>query len=345
MNSSATIVESTLGALQDLGRPGASWWGVATNGAADQFSLSYANALVGNDLGLPCLESTVTDLVVRFTDHTIAAVAGAQADVTIDGVPARTNQAFHVPAGATVALRGLRDGTRLYLAVVGGFRATTTFLGSVSPDRTLDFGEPIGPGAELTYQAVPRDALPTHPFGYPHLPSAAVVPDGLARLSTLPGESVNLFADDASILHSEEYVLTDKTDAVGSRLSGPVPRRLDTEEILSRALPIGAVEVSGDELLVLNRGRGLSAGYPVVGVISGPSMNTLSQLAPGATIRFTPVSVEAAVGERRRQAHELATVGERMAVLLADAHRSRDTGHEHGHGCDPHQLHDEHGGS
>lgn len=321
MHSRATIVESTLGALQDLGRPGASWWGVATNGAADQFSLSYANALVGNDLGLPCLESTVTDLVVRFADDTIAAVAGAQADVTIDGAPARTDQAFHVPAGATVAIRGLRGGVRVYLAVVGGFRATTTFLGSVSPDRTLDFGETVRPGAELAYRAVPRDALPAHPFGYPHLPSAAVAPDGRARLSVLPGENVDLFADDATILHSEEYVLTDKTDAVGSRLRGPVPRRLDTDEILSRALPIGAIEVSGDELLVLNRGRGLSAGYPVVGVISGPSMDTLSQLLPGAVIRFAPVSIEAAVRERRRRAHELATVGERMASLLDDAHR------------------------
>lgn len=320
MPSRATVVVATLAALQDLGRPAASWWGVATNGAADQFSLAYANALVGNEAGLPCLETVVTDLAVRFDDDTVVAVAGAEADVTVDDVPARVGQAVHVAAGCTVSVRGIRRGARAYLAVLGGFRTGSTFLGSVSPDRTMDFGVGLATGTEIGYESVSPQVLPDHPFGYPHMPADPVVPDGMARLDVLPGENMDLFLDDARALHVEEYVLTDKTDAVGSRLAGSVPARLDTREILSRALPVGAVEVSGDELLVLNRGRGLSAGYPVVGVVSGPSMDVLSQLTPGATMRFIPTSVDVAVRERRRRTVQLESVRQRMSSMLAAAH-------------------------
>lgn len=315
MSSGATILESTLASLQDLGRVSASWWGVATNGAADQFSLAYANVLVGNERDAPCVETVVTDLVIAFSHDTLVAIAGAQAEVTINEVPVRTHQALHVPAGATVSVRRLRGGVRAYLAVRGGFRTATRFLGSVSPDRTLDFGLELAVGRELAYEPVRTTSLPEHPFGYPHLSPAPVVPDGPARLGVLPGENEDLF-EDVSVLFTEEYRLTDKTDAVGSRLSGPVPRRIDPSEILSRALPIGAIEVSGGELLVLNRGRGLSAGYPVVGVISGPSMNTVSQLGPGAAVHFVPVSVEEALRERRRQEEVLSTVSDRMSSLL-----------------------------
>lgn len=323
MSSHATIVESTLSALQDLGRPTASWWGVAAGGAPDQFSLAYANALVGNSRARPCLESIATDLVVSFSHDTVVAVAGARADVTVDQVPIGTNQAFHIAAGATVSIRHLRDGLRTYLAVAGGFRATDTFLGSVSPDRTLSFGTDTAPGCKLDYDPVVPAALPRHPFGFPRFDTAVVAPTGPTRIAVLPGENVDLFENDAASLFTSRYHLTEKTDAVGCRLSGAVPRHLDRREILSRALPIGAIEVSGDELLVLNRGRGLSAGYPVVGVISGPSMSALSQLSPGAAVDFRPTTPDAALGVRRDQDHELATVTARMRSLLGSAHPDR----------------------
>lgn len=327
VRSHATVIEATLCSVQDLGRPAASWWGVATNGAPDQFSLAYANALVGNDINRPCLEAVATDLVLRFSHDTVVAVTGAHADVALDHVPAPTNQALHIRSGTTLAIRRLRNGVRAYIAILGGFQDVETFLGSVSPDQTLNFGEETVAGYELGYDRVTSTVLPRHPFGFPHLPPTSGLPgtDGHghrpAHLSVLAGENAGMFESNAALLYTSEYHLTPKTDAVGSRLSGPTPRRLDRGEILSRALPIGAIEVSGNELLVLNRGRGLSAGYPVVGVISGPSMDTLSQLAAGDTVRFIPVTVESAVRERRRQEQELQAVSTQMGTLLASAHR------------------------
>ena len=55
-----------------------------------------------------------------------------------------------------------------------------------------------------------------------------------------------------------------ESDHVGLRLAGEAPRRTHAAEILSRGVPVGAVEIppSGG-LLVLLRGRLVTAGYPV----------------------------------------------------------------------------------
>ena len=101
--STATVVEAIFAALQDAGRPAGASWGIAANGALDQFSYHYGNALVGNDRSLPSLETVMTDLVVRFDRAVVAAVTGASAKVTIGGLPARMNQAV-IAAGADLAV-------------------------------------------------------------------------------------------------------------------------------------------------------------------------------------------------------------------------------------------------
>lgn len=312
-----TVVAATFATLQDGGRPTGSWWGIATNGAPDQHSYRFANALLGNVLEAVCLETVMSDLVVRFEDETLIAVTGATARVVVDGLAATTYQAVRVPAGAEVAIRDLHEGTRSYLAVLGGFIAPETFLGSASPDRTLGFGLALLPGTTVDHACAPSDMMRrAYPFGLPRIPTSQPCTGAMVTLEVLPGENADLFEDAAGDVLRGTYRLTDKTDAVGSRLSGPVPRRVDEREILSRALPIGSIEVTGGELLVLNRGRGLSAGYPVVGVITGPSMDTLSQAQPGTPVRFAAADEEAAARHRRRLLVELEETQSRMRRVL-----------------------------
>ncbi|EHY87385.1 biotin-dependent carboxyltransferase family protein [Saccharomonospora azurea] len=315
--STATVVEANFAMLQDAGRPAGASWGIAANGALDQFSYHYGNALVGNPTSLPSLETVLTDLVVRFDHAAVVAVTGAPAVVTVDGHPARSNQATIVPAGAELAVREIREGLRCYVSVFGGFQGGQTFLGSVAPDRTLKFGLDLVPGLELRYGSGERLDTRAREYPFPVLDPPRRPFPAAGQLGVLPGENADLFEDSAAELFAAEYVMTEKTDAVGSRLSGHVPRRHTHGEILSRALPIGSIEVpGGDELLVLNRGRGLSAGYPVVGVICTSSMNELSQTRPGAAVRFVPITEEDARRLRFREAEVVQSTRERMATIL-----------------------------
>jgi allophanate hydrolase subunit 2 len=73
-------------------------------------------------------------------------------------------------------------------------------------------------------------------------------------------------------------------------------------EMLSRGVPIGAVEVpAGDELLVLHRGRGVTAGYPVLAVVTATGLSALGQVRPGQTIRFRHRTRDQAVTAHRSQ--------------------------------------------
>ncbi|WP_016907113.1 biotin-dependent carboxyltransferase family protein [Streptomyces xiaopingdaonensis] len=317
-SGTATVVEGTFAVLQDAGRPAGASWGIAANGALDQFAYHYGNALVGNPMGPPSLEATMTDLVVRFDEDSLVAVTGAHAEVTVGGLSARTNQAVVVPAGWELAVRDIRDGMRSYVSVFGGFHGADAFLGSVSPDRTLGFGLDLVPGTTLSCGDGDRLDLSGRQYAFPECvpPRNPLLAEG--ELGVLPGESRDLFENRAGELFEGDYVMTDKTDAVGARLEGRVPRRLDTGEILSRALPIGSIEVSGGkELLVLNRGRGLSAGYPVVGVICTSSMNALSQTRPGAPVRFVPLTIADARRLRAREAEAVQSVRARMTTVIA----------------------------
>ncbi|OEU94833.1 biotin-dependent carboxyltransferase family protein [Streptomyces oceani] len=325
-SGTATVVQATFAALQDAGRPAGASWGIAANGAPDQFAYHYGNALVGNPTSLPSLETTMTDLVVRFDVEVVVAVTGARAEVTIGGLSARMNQALVVPAGWELTVRDIRDGTRGYVSVFGGFHGANTFLGSVSPDRTLGFGFDLTPGSTLSCGG---DRLDTsgRRYAFPVFdpPRGPLLAEG--ELGVLPGENRDLFEDRASELFEDDYVMTDRTDAVGARLEGRVPRRLDKGEILSRALPIGAVEVAGGkELLVLNRGRGLSAGYPVVGVICTASMNVLSQARPGTSVRFVPLTIADARRLRLREAEVIESVRERMTTIIDSLRVTRPGG-------------------
>jgi len=313
--TTATIVESNHAVLQDAGRPAGAKWAIAANGALDQFSYHLGNALVGNPTSLASLETILSDLVVRFDEDVIIAVTGAHASITIGGVPANANQAIAVPSGRDVAVRGIHSGVRTYLSVHGGFIPHKAFLGSISPDRTLGFGLDLTPGTILQCNTNWLDhTRREYPFPTFTPPRNPILFPG--EIGVLPGENCDMFHNHGQELFSGPYTMTERFDAVGARLTGPIPSRITTGEILSRALPIGAIEVAGgNEILVLNRGRGLSAGYPVVGVIAKFSMDEFSQTLPGDSLQFVPISLEDARRLRIQQSQHLQLIRQQMRSL------------------------------
>jgi allophanate hydrolase subunit 2 len=67
-------------------------------------------------------------------------------------------------------------------------------------------------------------------------------------------------------------------------------------------VPVGAVEVpAGEELLVLHRGRGVTAGYPVLAVVTATGLSALGQVRPGQTIHFRHRTLDQAIAAHREQ--------------------------------------------
>ncbi|MEE1799339.1 allophanate hydrolase [Streptomyces sp. JV176] len=303
--------------VQDLGRVGRSRYGLPANGAADQHSARVANVLCGNDERAPLLEITALDFACVPSSDILIAVTGAPADVIVDGVARPQWEPVPVRAGETVRITGIRRGLRVYLAVLGSFEAEY-LQGSCAPDTILGFGPALRGGDEL----VLRTACPPidHPFSrIPLFRLHAPVPAFPATwtIDVTDGPDRAEFGDTGRRLFDAPFTVSPQSNHIGLRLSGEVPRRVTRGEMLSRGVPIGAVEVpAGDELLVLHRGRGVTAGYPVLAVVTATGLSDLGQVRPGQTIRFRHRTLDQAVTAHRARRHAIDALRTRVRTAF-----------------------------
>jgi biotin-dependent carboxylase-like uncharacterized protein len=315
-----TLVIRTPGltTVQDLGRVGRSRYGLPANGACDQHSARVANVLCGNDDRAPLLEITALDFACTPSSDILIAVTGAPADLTVAGVLRPQWEPVSVRAGDTVRVSNIRQGLRVYLAVLGSFEADY-LQGSCAPDTILGFGTGLGTGDEL----VLRTACPpvVHPFsGIPLFRLHAPVPRFSSpwTIDVTDGPDRAEFGDTGARIFAAPFTVTPQSNHIGLRLRGDVPRRVTKGEILSRGVPIGAVEVpAGDELLVLHRGRGVTAGYPVLAVATATGLSALGQVRPGQAIRFRHRTLDQAITAYRAQRNAVDALRTRVHSTFA----------------------------
>ncbi|MGC7100940.1 biotin-dependent carboxyltransferase family protein [Amycolatopsis lurida] len=317
MAETLTVHQAGRSVVQDLGRFGRTRYGLPVNGALDQYSARVANVLTGNDENAPLVELTALDFSGTPSVDTLIAVTGAPALVTVGGVPVRQWEPVPVGRGQQIRISGINRGLRAYLAVRGSVEAPF-LLGSCAPDTILGFGRSLSDEDELTLggHCPPID----HPvFRHPLFRLGAAVPrfGPPWTIDVTDGPDVAEFGASAERLFTGEFVVSPRSNHIGLRMSGGVPRRTTTGEVLSRGVPVGAVEVpAGDELLVLHRGRGVTAGYPVLAVVTATSLCALGQARPGHPIRFRRRSVAEAVAAHRAQHAAVLALRERVTTVF-----------------------------
>jgi biotin-dependent carboxylase-like uncharacterized protein len=307
-----TVESAGLAVVQDLGRPGHADKGISLNGASDRGSAAMANVLVGNAPETPLLETAGSATSLRFSADTLVAVTGATTRPTVAGGAVPTWDPFVVQAGATLELPTPDQGWRTYVAVAGGLPGDR-LLGSVAPDPMLGVGRRLSRGDRLELSACACG------FTHPHLPlfrlgARRPTWSSTAVVQVTPGPELDEF--DESALRGP-WEVSPHSDQVGLRAEGPTPDRTAATEILSRGVPVGAVQVppSGG-LLVLLYGRLLTAGYPVPYVATTVSLDTLGQVRPGDQLVLRPTDVPSAVAELLQRRRELDEVAERATTAL-----------------------------
>lgn len=312
-----TIRQAGVATVTDLGRRRGPRFGVPVGGALDQGSARLANALVGNDFGAPVLETTAANLEFVCDVDVLIAATGAPMSLLVGGVLQPMNQPVSVPAGVPVRLKFMRGGLRSYVAVHGSFEVPA-LLDSCAPDTVLGFGGLLQIGERIALRRSIAPIINPH-YGAPlyrfdaGLAGSTVGAAGASGLvgSTAPtgapgssrggaltvnvvdGPDIVDFAATADRIFETAYTVGPASNHIGLRLGdGPLPERSTSGEVLSRGVPVGAVEAPpGDELLVLHRGRGVTAGYPVLSVVTTSSLDTLAQARPGDRVAFRRVSV------------------------------------------------------
>ncbi|GAA3127589.1 biotin-dependent carboxyltransferase family protein [Streptosporangium carneum] len=270
--------------VQDLGRPGYGHLGVPHSGAADAPSLRLANRLVGNPEDAAGVELTFGGARLRFVAGAWVAVTGAACplEVVVRGRTVRQGMRapFWVAAGGELRAAIPSAGLRTYVAVRGGLD-TPVVLGSRSTDSLCGLGPPpLSAGATLTVG--PSGGLPP--------PAVDVAPPAPPpdALRVVAGPRDDWFAPDALAgLCAQPYVVSQDSNRVGVRLSGPRLERAREGELPSEGMVAGAVQVPPDgQPIVFLADHPPTGGYPVIAVLTSACLAAAAQLRPGDRVRF-----------------------------------------------------------
>jgi allophanate hydrolase subunit 2 len=191
-------------------------------------------------------------------------------------------------------------------------------LGSVAPDRLLDFGHRllIGDRVKLCSRFDERAhspglILPPRPAGRRGVGADETV------VEVTPGPEWDEFDRAQEYLDGTVLRVSPNSDAMGLRLEGrPLRRRVQTE-LLSRGVPVGAVEVPPrGPLLALLRARYVTAGYPVVAVATCTAVDVLAQLRVGQAVRLRLTTTDRAVGLLKLREEGLARIDRRVRAAF-----------------------------
>jgi biotin-dependent carboxylase-like uncharacterized protein len=299
--------------LQDLGRR-AGRYGLSLNGALDQYSARAGNIRVGSPATAALIEITALDFVCSVDVDVLIAVTGAPADLYVDGRPERQWDPVVVRAGSRVEVRRIRTGLRVYLAVHGGLDGPR-LMGSVTPDLPIGFGRNLAGGDRFVLRTDFRPQA--HPAFEPQLFVLGAERPRFAEswvIDVTEGPDLDQFPQVRTVLDGGVYAVLPESNHIGLRLAGRVPSRSSSAEVLSRGVPVGAVEAPpGEELIVLHRGRGVTAGYAIPAVVTTTSLDCLGQARPGQTVRLRWSTVEAAVERARVRTSALSRLADRVA--------------------------------
>lgn len=302
--------------IQDGGRSGYYHLGIPPSGALDQYSLTAANALVGNGADDAVLEIVYMGPELRFTGPAVVAVTGAEIAPRVNGETRPLWESFAVAEDDVLDFDYLKAGSRAYLAVSGGFD-TRVDLGSRSTYVIGSLGgvdgRPIAEG----------DVLPvgTGAAGRAGL----VVPDGLrpamskdVEVRVVMGLYDHRLTDRgrATFLDTT-WTLTPVADRMGFRYAGgeletvdrepPFGAGQDPSNIVDSPYPIGSIQVPGGvEPIVLHRDAVSGGGYMMVATVLSGDLDIVAQSAPRTRTRFVEVDLETALQLRAERKDRIA---------------------------------------
>jgi len=167
---------------------------------------------------------------------------------------------------------------------------------------------PFGGRALKAGDVLPVASAPLSPPSSSGAP--LMLPEGGARLRVVPAVHCDRFTNDAwTLLLRDRFVITPQSNRMGYRLDGPALTHVDSADILSEAVPLGAIQVpaSGQPILLLS-GRATTGGYATIANVISADLPIAGQLAPGDWIAFDAVTHAEAIAALRARESDLTGV-------------------------------------
>ncbi|MTT31867.1 5-oxoprolinase/urea amidolyase family protein [Terrilactibacillus sp. BCM23-1] len=313
-----------LSTIQDLGRQGFQKHGVIVGGAMDRYASRLANMLVGNEEGEGTIEMTLVGPSIEFEQDMLISMTGGNFSPTIDDEKAPMWRPIYVKKGSVLTLNVCESGCRAYLAVAGGFNIkkvmeskSTYLLGNIGgyKGRALQkndrlYVNEMSSIAKKIVQKVKFEA-DRGPFIAPKwcIPSS-YIPQAEPVLRFVEGKQFDQFSQQS--IHDfcdKPFDISQKSDRMGYRLTGPKLNLKEPMELLSEAVSHGTVQVppNGDPIVLL-ADRQTTGGYPKIAQVISVDLPIIAQLKPGEQVYFRKIDfseAEALLLEQEKEIDQL----------------------------------------
>lgn len=297
----------SLTTVQDLGRWGYQAIGMPVSGAMDAPALIRGNILLNNPDGAAALEMTMTGATVLFKDGEGAIViTGGNLQPKLNNNPVENWTVLAVKDGDILSFGGIcGKGFRAYLCVSGGIEVPVV-MGSRSTyikakiggleGRKLTKGDELSTGNNTNYKigvSCPENLRPD----YSKIPLRTVLGP---QDDYIKPEGIKTFFE-------TEYKLSSSSDRMGCKMeSNKIIEHVKSPDIVSDAIPMGAVQIPGQGLpIVMMADRQTTGGYVKIGVVHALDVARLSQYLPGNAVRFSEITQEQGIEISKSEANIL----------------------------------------
>ncbi|BDX06826.1 biotin-dependent carboxyltransferase family protein [Planctobacterium marinum] len=274
--------------VQDSGRIGYLFSGVAPAGFMEPRAAYTANRLCGNPIGLPLLEIPMGNFSCIVQANSTISVTGAEATLEINGNIRHCWQSVQVQEGDELSISATRKGTWVYLGIRGGFKVKPV-LGSCATNQREKLGGLDGKGSPLKrgdtipcFSSEQQVAMSAQHIG------AQYFDDETHILRLIPGaQYAQLSKIQRRVLFQTGFTLSRDFNRMGYRLDTSTKVLTQLPKITPDAIAYGAVQIppSGKPIILLNDRQSLG-GYCKPGSVISPDCHRLLQSPPGTKVRF-----------------------------------------------------------
>ncbi|AOE50588.1 5-oxoprolinase subunit C family protein [Kangiella sediminilitoris] len=284
--------------VQDSGRSGYRKYGVANNGALDEYSHRLANWLVGKEKDSPTLEVTQIGPVLEFTTATTIGIAGAEFELFINDQAVPINQTLHIKAGDTLSFGHLKSGARAYIAFSGDLEIpsimqsrSTNLLASFGGlnGRALQDGDCLSISSELFAQerTVPEELLMEH---HHNLKQKHII------VRMIPGREFScLEKGSKEKFLCSDFEVNSYSNRMAIKLDGAELSTREEQSMITSPIVPGTVQLpsNGQPIIILADGQ-TAGGYPRIGQVITADLSLLAQLKPHDRLSFYPIDIQQA---------------------------------------------------
>ena len=278
--------------VQDQGRFGYAHLGVSASGAADNFSLTIGNILVGNPKHYAGIEMTIIGDKYHFKSDAFVALTGSEFEAELDNKSIPFWKRLPIKKGQILDIRSTKNGARCYLCVAGGINIEDV-MGAKTTHLTSGIGGLHGRILknldELEFGSLDDLIKPIQKV------NDSITTDTKIIKVTKGVQWPWFDKNQKNKLFQHQYQVTKLSNRMGLRLIGNAIKTKKGNEITTAGISLGSIQIPGDGQPIISFvEHQTTGGYPIIANVVSADIRKVGQLKAGDCFQFELISFSSA---------------------------------------------------